>query len=343
MNGVGVKSDSQIVADVAGAVGGGAARLLRELKKYLPDSDRNISLIGEGRRLTPGWLAQRELIAPRAELHLSLNNAGFITPFGSNITLLRNVLHFATNADLDRIGFRPSRELRLQTPLVRLLARQSEALVVPCTKMGEQVADVAPYLADRLTVRFHPVAKPTWAGEQPENSRDVLVPIVPQPYKNLDQHLPEFLAASEKIAGGPVRLIVPAKPETLPDLASHPRVKFIGQQTSEALDSWWRRCGAIFFPVEFESFGYALAESRVYGRSIIAQDTKQNREIAGAAIRPYRRQDAGSLHSAIEEAVNSVPTPDPDPFDPTAYFNWLFAGPIPDTSLAASISRRTTS
>lgn len=320
-------SQTPIVADVAGAVGGGAARLLRELKKYLAKSGTNINLIGEGKSLSPQWLIQRELIAPRAPMHISMNNAGFISPFGTNVTMLRNILHFADAKDLERIGFRPSRELQLQIPLVRLLARRSESLVVPCTRMGEQVADSAPHLADRLMVRFHPVAKPEWAGTNPSNPRNVLVPIVPQPYKNLDQHLPEFLKASEDIPGEPICLVIPSEPESLPKIASHPRVKFIGSQTSEMLDEWWRSCGAVFFPVEFESFGYALAESRVYGRSVIAQDTTQNREIAGGAICSYVRHDSDSLSDAILEAVTSVPEPDPLPFEPTAYFDWIFGKP----------------
>lgn len=319
------KNDDRVVADVAGAVGGGAARLLRELKSYLNRSGNDINLIGEGNRLSPQWLVQRELIAPRASKHLSLNNAGFVTPFGENVTMLRNILHFAREEDLEKIGFNPSRELRLQIPLIRMLASRSKTLIVPSTRMGEQVADLAPYLADKLTVRFHPVAKPDWAGTSPSNPRDVLVPIVPQPYKNLDAHLPEFLAASEGISGEAIALIVPAEKSSLPLLASHPRVRFIGPQTSEALDKWWKNCGAVFFPVEFESFGYALAESRVYGRNIIAQDTTQNREIAGQAIKPYKRNDFDSLKNSIVEAVTSVPEPDAKPFDPDSYFAWLLS------------------
>lgn len=325
-----VESNEPIVADVAGAVGGGAARLLRELKAYLAKTGQDINLIGEGKRLSPQWLVQRELIAPRARVHLSLNNAGFVSPFGTNVTMLRNILHFANANDLERIGFQPSRELQLQIPLIRLLARRSKTLVVPCTRMGEQVADLAPYLADRLAVRFHPVAKPKWAGTNPTNPRDVLVPIVPQPYKNLDKHLPEFLEASETISGTPINLVVPAEATSIPKLSGHPRIKFIGSKTSEELDKWWRNCGAVFFPVEFESFGYALAESRVYGRSIIAQDTSQNREIAGDAIQTYSRTDINSLRTAIFDAVTTVPTPDPQQFDPDSYFDWLLTGPTID-------------
>lgn len=325
----------QIVADVAGAIGGGAARLLREFKKYLSSTDKQVDLIGEGRRLTPTWLVQRELTAPSAGLRLSLNNAGFMSPFGNNVTLLRNILHFASKSDFEYLGFQPSRELRIQIPVIRLLARNSKSLVVPCTRMGEQVAKISPDLADRLVVRFHPVTSPDWAGEPPENPRDVLVPIVPQPYKNLDKHLPEFLAASESKDGLPIRLVVPANPGSIPSLASHPRVFFIGPQTSVDLEAWWRACGAVFFPVEFESFGYALAESRVYGRSIIARDTDQNREIAGAALHPYKKNDPTSLRDAIRNAISCVPESDSAPFAPNSYFDWLLSG-------ASNVDRSTT-
>lgn len=323
---------NRIVADVAGSIGGGAARLLRELNKYVDDTQHSVQIIGRGVRLTPKWLVKREFEAPRAGLHISLNNAGFVTPTGTNVTLLRNILHFADENDLNHIGFKPSRELKLQIPIIRMLARRSETLVVPCSRMAEQVAAQTPYLQEKLSVRFHPVAQPSWSGQDPESQSDVLVPIVPQPYKNLGKHLPEFLDASAKLMDGKVRLIVPADPNALPELEGHPRVHFIGSQTSENLEVWWRRARAIFFPVEFESFGYALAEARVYGRNIIAQDTMQNREIAGGSLVGYQRHDERSLRNAIEVALSSTPIPEPEPFDPKSYFRWLLAGPGPDVN-----------
>ena len=46
----------------------------------------------------------------------------------------------------------------------------------------------------------------------------------------------------------------------------------------------WARSRVIYFPTEIESFGYPLAEARVHGQPVIAPDTEQNREIAGAAL-----------------------------------------------------------
>lgn len=314
--------------DCAGAVGGGSARFLRELKSYLAvEHKSDVFLIGDSRQLTPSWLIQREVLAARSQLRISLNNAGFCNPRGRNVTLLANILQFASPEEMANLNFRPPRRLRAQTPLVRLLASASDTLIVPCTRMAEQVSSVAPHLADKLTVRFHPVARPIWAGQAPTHPRDVLVPIVPQPYKQLDRHLPEFLAATESIPGDPIRLIIPAERSELPALAGHHRVDFIGRKTAVEMDEWWQRCGAIFFPVEFEAFGYALAESRVYGRHVIAQDITQNREIAAAALSPYTRGGIESLRVAIEKAIDSCPVPDSDPFDPHKYFDWLVRVP----------------
>lgn len=314
----------RIIIDCAGAMVGGAARFLRELQSYLAQQrNTRIELIGLGRQLTPQWLVQRELYAATAAIRVSLNNVGFLNPRGKNITLLRNILQFASQDDYQRLAFVPSRRLRTQTPVVRTLARASQTLVVPCTQMAEQVGEISPGLRDRLAVRFHPITQPEWAGLPPKYPRSVLLPIVPSPYKHLDQHIPEFLAAANSIAGGPIQLVVPTIPDDLPTLASHPHVQFIGPQSSEALETWWQDCGAVFFPTEFEAFGYPLAEARVYGRPVIAQDTAQNHEIAGPALRAYTRHDRASLRAAIETAISNVPEPDPAPFNPQEYFEWL--------------------
>lgn len=314
----------RIVIDCAGAMVGGAARFLRELQAYLAQQRHpNIDLIGLGRQLTPSWLIKRELQAATAARRVSLNNVGFINPRGKNVTLLRNILQFAREEDYQRLQFVPSRRLRAQTPVVRTLAKASGTLVVPCTRMAEQVADISPRLRDSLAVRFHPTTQPSWAGTPPTNPRSVLLPVVPSPYKHLNEHIPEFLAASQDLPGEPVQLVVPATPDDLSDLVGHARVQFIGPQPSEALERWWRDCGAVFFPTEFEAFGYPLAESRVYGRHVIAQDTPQNHEIAGPALKPYTRHDETSLRTAIDSAVSDIPTPDPTPFNPQEYFHWL--------------------
>lgn len=314
----------RIIIDCAGAILGGAARYLRELQSYLAEhDDSTIELIGIGQQLTPQWLIKRELKAASADVRISLNNAGFLNPRGTNVTLLQNILQFATTEDYNRLRFTPPRRLRLQTPIVRAFASASETLVAPCSRMAEQIVAVSPSLREKLVVRLYPIALPDWAGTTPKNPRDVLLPIVPSPYKHLDEHIPEFLRASEDIPGEPIRLIVPTTPEQFPTLSSHPRIDFIGPQTTETLDQWWQDSGAVFFPPEFEAFGFPVGEARVYGRHVIAQDTAQNHEIGGRALKPYTRHDRQSLHTAITNAVTGIPEPDPDPFCPETYFEWL--------------------
>ena len=82
-----------------------------------------------------------------------------------------------------------------------------------------------------------------------------------------------------------VRLRVTANQEEVPEtLARHPRVDVVGRLDHHALRELWARSQAIYFPTEIESFGYPLAEARVHGQPVIALDTEQNREVAGAAL-----------------------------------------------------------
>ena len=63
-----------------------------------------------------------------------------------------------------------------------------------------------------------------------------------------------------------------------------------------------RLCGrarAVYFPGGLESFGYPLAEARAGGRPVIARDTTQNQEIAGAALCGYTPGDPASLELAV--------------------------------------------
>lgn len=99
-------STERIVVDCAGAVEGGAARLLREMQTYLAEARLpHVELIGAGQQLTSQWLVKREFLAVSANRRISLNNAGFVNPSGTNVTLLRNILHFATADDLKKTGF----------------------------------------------------------------------------------------------------------------------------------------------------------------------------------------------------------------------------------------------
>ncbi|WP_404290626.1 glycosyltransferase [Glutamicibacter arilaitensis] len=309
--------------DVAGAATGGSARYYRELRAYLDEHQRHdqISVIGEGSRLTPQWLLKREIAGRDAANRISLNNASFWHGPERNKTLLGNILHFAGPSDFNPLGFKPTTELKMQIPLIRQLAKRSANLIAPSSRMAEQVASSCPALADRIQVRFHPIATPEWAGTEPVRRSEVLMPIIPQPYKNLGLHALQFLEETEK--SPEVQLTIPSCSDQIPELEGHPRVKFIGHQTSEELEIWWQECQAVFFPPEFEAFGYPLAEARVYGRSVIAHDNSQQRELAGNALHGYNKDRKGSLGRAVSDALQDSPNPDGKPFNPTDYFDWM--------------------
>jgi glycosyltransferase involved in cell wall biosynthesis len=115
--------------------------------------------------------------------------------------------------------------------------------------------------------------------------------------------------------------------EVPPDLASHPRIELLGRLSTAALRPLWERSRAIFFPTGLESFGFPLAEARASGRPVIARDTAQNREIAGPALRGFRVGDPDSLLHATGLALTDDVAPDPAPFDPLGYFDWMLGRP----------------
>ena len=110
-------------------------------------------------------------------------------------------------------------------------------------------------------------------------------------------------------------------------VAGHPQVEFIGRLPYGELRDMQARSRAIYFPTGLESFGYPLAEARANGRPVIARDTAQNREIAGPALCGYTPGDPDSLRRAVEAALTADVAPDPGPFDPDQYFDWLLGAP----------------
>lgn len=317
-------SEGRVILDVAGAsTGGGGARFLRELDAWFerdPSRGDSVSVVGREQRLTPGWLVRRELAARGAVRHLALNNASFCTPGGERVVLLRNALHFASKAEMDDLGFIPSFALRAQIPVIRALAHRADRIVVPCTAMAERVAAHAPLLRKRIVVRGHPVSTPGWSEEPTGNRNTILVPVVPWPYKNLDQHVVALLQAGR---GLDLRVVVTATPDQLPLVGEHERVDFVGTLTGGQMQPYWERARAIYYPTGLEAFGYPLAEARVGGRWVIARNSEQNREIAGPALAPYSVGDVESLREAVLSVFAADPMPDPAPNDPDSYFEWL--------------------
>ena len=320
--------------DMAGGPIGGAGRFRAEVRGYLERSARDdIKVIGTRRRLSPAWLAAREAAAVRRSRRIALNNVGFLTPGGERWTLLSNALHFLTGPETAALDPGLRAAVSRQARVVHGAARRSDVLVAPCTAMAGRITAALPDVADRVVVRMHPV----FAGSAPAGSASadpvpprrpdeslILCPVLFAPYKYMADRLAEWLAAADGTLDDSVRMIVTADTAQVPArLAASPRLRFAGPLGPGQLNELWARSRAVYFPTGLESFGWPLAEARVYGKPVIARDTAQNREIAGSALRGFIAGDPDSLRQATESALAARVSPDPAPFDPDAYFDWL--------------------
>ena len=314
---------TSVTVDLAGGQMGGAARFRAEFRDYLTRSARDdIRVIGARRSLTAGWLAAREAAAARRSRRVALNNVGFLTPGGERWTLLRNHLHFLTEAEMTALDPGLRSQAGRQIAVVHRAARRSDVLVAPCTAMAERVKAMLPEVAGRVVVRMHPVsANPVspWPG-----GSLILCPVLFAPYKQMSARIADWLAAVDGAMDESVRLIVTASPADVPSrLAASPRLHFVGRLDHRELCQWWARSRAVYFPSGIEAFGWPLAEARVNGQPVIARDTSQNQEIGGSALCGYHPGDRDSLRNAILTALAGGVVPDPAPFDPAAYFEWL--------------------
>jgi hypothetical protein len=312
-----------VTIDIAGGQVGGAARYSTEVLNYLQRSARDdVRVIGLRRRLTPTWLAVREAAAVRRSRRVALNNVGFFTPGGERWTLVANPLHFLTDAEMAAQVPAIRAAMSRQIPVVYRAARQSDVLVAPCTAMAERIKATLPDVADRVIARLHPITASTMT-RRPDRSR-ILCPILFAPYKKMPDRLAEWIAAVDGSLDESVRMIVTAGPDEVPpSLAANPRIELAGRLDLATLNNLWASSQAIYFPSGLESFGYPLGEARANGQPVIAQDTPQNREIGGPALCGYTVGDPDSLRRATETALSLTLEPDPGPFDPTAYFDWM--------------------
>jgi glycosyltransferase involved in cell wall biosynthesis len=315
------------VIDAAGGQVGGAARFKVELRSYLARSGRtDVRVIGGQRRVDPAWLLWREVAVPRQCRRVALNNVSFLAPGGERWALLRNPLDFLTGDEEAGLSDQIRSATRRRAPVVRLAARSADVLVVPSMGMAARVTQVLPHVAGRIVVRPHPVsadAIPSVSG-----GPVVLCPVLFSPYKDMPARLAELLTALDDMADGSVRLCVTADAPEVPSLLSqHPRLDLVGRLDHRDLRHLWARSRVIYFPPGIESFGYPLAEARVYGRPVIARDTGQNREIAGRALCGFIPGDLDSVRLAVKQALDAQIAPDPSPFDPDTYFDWLLGMP----------------
>jgi glycosyltransferase involved in cell wall biosynthesis len=315
-----------VIVDTAGAQMGGAARYLAELRGHLARTGRgDVRVIGAQRRVSPGWLVRRELAGGTCSRRVALNNVGFVARGGQRWTLLGNALHFLTEAE--ETTLRQPASVRRDAVAVRLAARRSDVIVVPCSAMADRVAWVAPGLRSRIVVRAHPVS----AEPPPRLPRDptIICPVLFAWYKQMEERLSRLLRVVGELADTSVRVLVTAdRAEVSSATACHPRVGLVGRLPHAGLRELRARSRAVYFPTDLESFGYPLAEARVSGQPVIALDTAQNREIAGPALCSYDPGDLDSLRRAVSLALTAHPVPDPAPFDPDRYFGWLLGEPL---------------
>ena len=315
--------NTTVTIDIAGGQTGGAGRFRTEVLDYVRRNSRaDIKVIGTRHHLSPAWLAAREAAAVRRSRRIALNNVGFFTPGGERWTLLANALHFPTPAE--SVGLDRGRRSRMarEAVIVHRAARRSDVLIAPCTAMAERVAAALPDVADRLVVRMHPLS----AGSLPRSAGGslILCPVIFASYKHMPERLGEWLGAVDSTLDESVRMIVTANASEVPAWLAHsPRFDFVGRLGNAEMGSLWERSRAVYFPPGLEAFGYALAEARVTGRPVIAQDTPQNREIAGPALCGFASGDRESLLHATETALTVEVSPDAAPFDPDAYFEWM--------------------
>jgi len=265
---------------------------------------------------------RREMVGHSRARRVALNNVGFVAPGGERWTLLGNALHFLTGQEISALDPSLRSVAKRQAAVVRLAARRSDVLIAPCSAMAERVAHVMPTVSKRLVVRMHPVSGR--AGTRIASSQTVLCPIIFEPYKHMPARLAEWLSATEGHIDPSVTMLVTARPSEVPaSLAASPRIKLVGRLDLASLRQLWESTHAIYFPPDLESFGFPLAEARAYGLPVIAQVTSQNREIAGHALCGFSVGEPESLLNATELALAKEIRPNPEPFDPMAYFDWM--------------------
>ena len=312
-----------VTVDVAGGPMGGAARYRVELYNYLERSGRrDVGIIGAERRLDRAWLMRRELAGHSRLRRVALNNVGFVIPGGERWTLLGNALHFLTQSEISNLDPSLRTVAKRQAAVVRLAARRSDVLITPCSAMAERVAHIMPGTTKRLVVRMHPVSPS--ATTRKNSDQIILCPIIFELYKHMPARLSEWLTATKGQIDPSVKMLVTASPTEVPaSIVRDPRLGFIGRIDHAELSQLWQRSRAIYFPTGLESFGFPLAEARVNGQPVIARNTEQNREIAGPALCGFTLGDPDSLLQATQYALTANIPPQPAPFDPNTYFDWL--------------------
>ena len=315
-----------VTIDLAGGQLGGAARYRdRAAAATWSGAPRDdVRVIGTRRDLTPAWLAAREASAVRRGRRVALNNVGFLTPGGERWTLLANALHFLTGAELAALDPGLRAAVSRQT---RVVHRGGPAIRRPRRALhGDGGADHGRAARGRgPRGRAHAPGVRHSRIPRPPGGSLILCPVLFAPYKHMPDRIARMARRGRPRAG---RLGAPDRHRERRRGArvagGQPAAALRGRLSVDAdCGGCGRAAGPIYFPTGLESFGCPLAEARVNGRPVIARDTPQNREIAGPALCGYDLGDADSLRRATEAALTLRVAPDPEPFDPDAYFDWM--------------------
>jgi len=332
----------RILVDFAGAQMGGAKRLLTEFDLYQRTCrPAQPWVIGRNRAVNVPWLLRREIAYGRFDRAVAMNNVGFLVAGRERHVLVHGAQHFLRLDEARAFGSLISPAAHAQVPVVRTAVRWADRVFVPSTNMAERVIHAVPSVRDRIVIVFNPVTPPDpGAGAARDshsnrNSRggqptEILCPLLFSPYKRMADHLRIVLAALDLLAAPPhpvdAVLTVTERashPEAAP-LAGHPRLRLIGPKSPATVTDMLAHSDAVYFPSEFESFGYPLAEGRVTGVPVIALDSPHNREIAGAALIPYPRETPDEVATAVLAALAADVKPDQSGlFDRGPYFNQL--------------------
>ena len=318
---LGRTSPPRVAIDTAGGAGGGAGRFRSELEGYLARADRrDVQSLGAGESVRPAWLLKREILSRGCRRSVAANNVCYATAGDERWVLTRNANHFLTPNEWNSVKSLHPAGFERQVKIVRSMLRRADRIVAPTSEMADRVATIAPRLVDRIVVRFHPFTSPVTMRE-PE--RMIVCPIVDSPYKRLNVVMQDL---AEAVAAFPEVTVVWTTPAGAAPAALRAcsQLKMVGVLDRGALSELYQRASAIYYPTEIESFGYPLAEGRALGVPVIALDTSRTREVAAGALVPFKIGDTRSLKAAVSNALDADLAPEPGPFDPDAYFDWMF-------------------
>ncbi len=102
-----------------------------------PHRRADVQVIGSQRWVSAAWLVRREMVGGRNGRRVALNNVGFFARGEHRWTLLRNALHFLSEAEAAAHCPTSLRTMACRkAAAVRLAAHRSDVLVVPSTSHG---------------------------------------------------------------------------------------------------------------------------------------------------------------------------------------------------------------